>query len=68
MSVKITYTCDICRTQHDKTNILGVYFEGNIKFSLMDSTSVYFIDHKGVHICKSCLDQLKTSGKEEGDS
>jgi len=61
MSVKIEYNCDICRTEKPKQEILAVYFSSMKDFKLLKPGAIGFDDHKGVHICKSCLDRFKTA-------
>lgn len=54
MSKKITYTCDICRDETPKQQVMGCNFSGMKKFKLDTPEST-----DGVHICMSCLDQLR---------
>jgi len=61
MSVKIEYNCDVCRTAKPKQEILAVRFSGMKDFKLLQPNTVGFDDHRGVHICKSCLDQFKAA-------
>lgn len=61
MSVKIEWHCDICRSPIPKQEILAVHFSGMKDFKLLQPGAVGFDDHKGVHICKRCLDQIKAA-------
>lgn len=59
MSVNIEYKCDVCRSIVQKQDILAVHFANMKDFKLLRPNCIGFDDHKGVHICKRCLKQLK---------
>jgi hypothetical protein len=54
MSKKITYSCDICRDEMPKDQLLGCHFSNLKDFKLAPAEST-----DGVHICMGCLGQLQ---------
>lgn len=54
MSFRAIYSCDICREETLKANLMGCNFSGMRTFKLAEAEST-----NGVHICVACLDQLR---------
>lgn len=54
MSFRAIYSCDICREDTLKANLMGCNFSGMRTFKLDVGEST-----QGVHICIACLDQLR---------
>lgn len=54
MSFRAIYTCDICREDTHKGDIMGVRFSDLRKFTLSPPEST-----DGTHICNLCLGQLR---------
>ena len=65
MSMKKTYTCDICRKYWNTTNeahgeLFGVYFKSDNDFQLDHLSKT-----DGVHICLDCVIKLKREFERE---
>jgi len=54
MSKKVTYSCDICRDETPRDQLLGCHFSNMKDFKLASPEST-----DGVHICMRCLGQLE---------
>ena len=54
MSFRAIYTCDICREETLKGNVMGVRFIDMRQFKLSEPEST-----QGTHICVMCLNQLR---------
>lgn len=52
--LKLIYSCEICREQKQKQELLGCKFSDMHKFKFSDAG-----DTDGVHICMECLDILR---------
>ncbi len=51
---KVTYSCDICRDETPKDQLMGCNFRNMKEFKLDTAAST-----DGVHICMGCLRQLE---------
>jgi len=54
MGMKKVYSCNICREEKKPDTLKGLNFSGMAKFKIDEARST-----DGVHICLSCLSQLK---------
>lgn len=62
MTLQINYICDTCRSNVTKDHAFAVVFKaGGKEFVLWEANTQAFIDHKGIHVCKSCLAQYRSS-------
>ena len=61
MTLKITYMCDTCRSEVLKDHAVAVVFNAGRKndFTLWECNTAAFNDHKGIHVCKTCLEQYR---------
>lgn len=60
MTIEINYICDTCRSKVTKEYAVAVVFKGGgNQFTLWESNTQAFHEHKGIHVCKSCLDQYR---------
>lgn len=61
MGKKITYNCDICREDKKFDELVGLNFTGMTKFKFDTARAT-----DGVHICLSCLQQIKEQIELQG--
>ncbi len=54
MTIKKTYSCNICNKEKSKDDLRGLYFTNNNDFHIS-----WAIETDGQHICKPCFDIIK---------
>jgi len=60
MSIKIIFSCDVCRTDMPPSDLLAIHFNGfkSGDFELREADKHPGNQHQGQHICHKCLDSL----------